>query len=270
MSLPSSKASLVARTVKNLPAMQETLVWSLDWEDVMEKRMATHSSILAWRIPQTEEPAGLQSIASTSVRHDWTTNTFPQKLPATSHHLQQRVWKSRSCPSRPSTSFRGLCPHRKLTLNVLHPMSQPLQCVLPSLLFVFFFLLLLLLSPELRFLFLLFSSSGLPFLSHFPLSKSYSGPSLVVQMIKNLPTMQEAWVWSRVRKIPWRREWQPTAVFLPRDFHRQSSLAGYSPWGRKDSDTTERLHSLQLVSTDFFFCLLFAILPYYYSYFETR
>ena len=60
-------------------------------------------------------------------------------------------------------------------------------------------------------------------------------------MVKNLPTMQEAWVWSRVRKIPWRREWQPTAVFLPRDFHRQSSLAGYSPWGRKDSDTTEQL-----------------------------
>ena len=51
-----SRASLVAQMVKNLPAMQETKVWSLDQEDVMEKGMATHSSILAWWIPWTEEP----------------------------------------------------------------------------------------------------------------------------------------------------------------------------------------------------------------------
>ena len=52
-------ASLVAQTVKNLPAMQETQVQSLDWEDPLEKEMATHSSVLAWRIPWTEEPGGL-------------------------------------------------------------------------------------------------------------------------------------------------------------------------------------------------------------------
>ena len=51
-------ASLVTQTVKNLPAMQETQVQSLDWEDPEEKGMATHSSILAWRIPWTEEPGG--------------------------------------------------------------------------------------------------------------------------------------------------------------------------------------------------------------------
>ena len=45
--------------VKNSPAMQETWVWSLGWEDPLEKGMVTHSSILAWRIPQTEEPGGL-------------------------------------------------------------------------------------------------------------------------------------------------------------------------------------------------------------------
>ena len=44
-----------------------------------------------------------------------------------------------------------------------------------------------------------------------------------------------------VGKIPWRREWQPTPVFLPREFHGRRSLVGCSPWGRKDSDTTERL-----------------------------
>ena len=53
--------------------------------------------------------------------------------------------------------------------------------------------------------------------------------------------MQETKVWSWVGKIPWRREWPPTPVFLPGEFHRQRSLVGYSPWGCKESDTTERL-----------------------------
>ena len=60
-----NRASQVAQWVKNLPAMQETQdMWiqSLGWEDPLEKKMATHSSILAWRIPWTEEPGGLQSI----------------------------------------------------------------------------------------------------------------------------------------------------------------------------------------------------------------
>ena len=52
-------ASLVAQTLKNPPAMQKTQVRSLDWEDPLEKEMATHSSILAWRIPWAEEPAQL-------------------------------------------------------------------------------------------------------------------------------------------------------------------------------------------------------------------
>ena len=60
----------MAQTVKNLPAMQETSVRSLDGEDPLEKGMATHSGILAWRIPWTEEPGGLQSIGSQRVRHD--------------------------------------------------------------------------------------------------------------------------------------------------------------------------------------------------------
>ena len=55
-------ASLVAQRIKRLPAMQETWVWSLGWGDPLEKEMATHSSILAWRIPWTEEPGKLQSM----------------------------------------------------------------------------------------------------------------------------------------------------------------------------------------------------------------
>ena len=63
-------ASLVAQRLKRLPALQETWVQSLGWEDPLEKKMATHSSILAWRIPWTEEPGGLQSIRLQRVRHD--------------------------------------------------------------------------------------------------------------------------------------------------------------------------------------------------------
>ena len=57
---------LVAQFVKNLPAVQETCVRSLGWEDPLEKEMATHSSILAWKISWTEEPGGLQSMRSQS------------------------------------------------------------------------------------------------------------------------------------------------------------------------------------------------------------
>ena len=71
--LQYSWASLAAQTMKNLPVMWETLVESLGWEDSLEESMATHSSILAWRIPWTEEPGGLQSMGSQKARHNWGT-----------------------------------------------------------------------------------------------------------------------------------------------------------------------------------------------------
>ena len=123
--LQYSWASLVAQLVENLPAMRETWVRSLGWEDPLEKGKASHSSILAWRIP-------------------WDLFGLPWWL----------RWKS-------------VCP----------------QCGRP------------------RF---------------------------------NL----------QVGKIPWRRKWQPTPVLLPRKFHGWRSLVGYSPWGRKELDTTERFHFL--------------------------
>ena len=63
-------ASLVAQIVKRLPAVPETWVLSVGWEDPLEKKMATHSSVLAWKIPQTEEPGGLLSIGLHRVGHD--------------------------------------------------------------------------------------------------------------------------------------------------------------------------------------------------------
>ena len=66
-------ASLLAQAVKNLPTIQETWVRSLGWGDPLERGMATHSSILAWRIPWTEEPCGLQSMRLQSVGHNLVT-----------------------------------------------------------------------------------------------------------------------------------------------------------------------------------------------------
>ena len=64
------RASLVAQTVKNLPVMWETRVQSMGWEDTLEKGMATHSSIIAWRIPRAKKPGGIQSMGLQRVIHD--------------------------------------------------------------------------------------------------------------------------------------------------------------------------------------------------------
>ena len=69
-------AFLVVQTVKSLAAMPETWVQSLGREDPLEKGIANQSSILAWRIPSTEKPGGLQSTGSQRIRHNWATDTF--------------------------------------------------------------------------------------------------------------------------------------------------------------------------------------------------
>ena len=70
----------MAQVRNNLPAMQETWVWSLGQEDHLEKGMTTHSNILVQRIPWTEEPDRLQSMGLQKVGHDWATNTFTSTL----------------------------------------------------------------------------------------------------------------------------------------------------------------------------------------------
>ena len=69
---------LVAQMVKNLPAMWETQVWSLGWEDLLEKEMATHFNILAWRIPWTEESVEILSVGSQRAGHNWANNPHTQ------------------------------------------------------------------------------------------------------------------------------------------------------------------------------------------------
>ena len=72
---------LVAQWVKHLPAMWETWVWFSGWEVPLEKEMAIHSGTLAWKIPWTEEPSGLQSVGLPRVEHDWATS-LPPILPS--------------------------------------------------------------------------------------------------------------------------------------------------------------------------------------------
>ena len=78
-------------------------------------------------------------------------------------------------------------------------------------------------------------------LSLFIISLYFWVCSLVAQAVKNLSAMQDTWFDCWVRKIPWRREWQPTPVFFPGEFHGHRILVVYSPWGHKESDRTEQL-----------------------------
>ena len=82
--------TLVAQTVKRLSAMQETRVWSLGWKDSLEKEMAAHSSILAWKIPWTAEPGRLPSMGSRRVGHDWVTSLHFKD--SEQIHLNQVTW----------------------------------------------------------------------------------------------------------------------------------------------------------------------------------
>ena len=104
--------SMVAQLVKNLPAMQETWVWSLDWEDPLEKGKATHSSILAWRIPWT-----IQSVGSQRIGHNWATFTGPSK--------EEESWKP------PSPLAGTLRSYTRLKLSFKSP-QLPTPVFLPG------------------------------------------------------------------------------------------------------------------------------------------
>ena len=92
-----AKASLVAQTIKHLPVMQKTWIQSLGREDTLEKGMATHSSILAWRIPWTEKPGRLQSMGSKRVRQDGATNTVQANFYSTFLDLMWYGWEIWLC-----------------------------------------------------------------------------------------------------------------------------------------------------------------------------
>ena len=115
-------ASLVALSVKNLPAAQETWVRSLGWEDPLEKEMATHWSILAWKISWAEEPGGLQSMGSQRVGHDCATNTDsawqPRKSRDTWSSGQFWLWSTKW-----NRAKANRVSPRECTGNSKHPLS---------------------------------------------------------------------------------------------------------------------------------------------------
>ena len=102
--------SLVTHMVKNLPAMRETWVWSLDWKDSLENELATLSSVLAWRIPGSEEPGGLQSLGSQRVGRDQETKTHTHTYTHThptnraSYGVSEKKWNH-------SVMSNSLWPH---------------------------------------------------------------------------------------------------------------------------------------------------------------
>ena len=107
--IPHSGASLVTQMVKNLPAVQKIWVWSLGQEDPLEKRMTTHSGILAWEIPWTEEYCGLQSTGLQRVGQDWVANTFAFSATFTTDALWD-LWKWKLyyvSPQYPSTQHNS-------------------------------------------------------------------------------------------------------------------------------------------------------------------
>ena len=102
--------SLVAQTVKDPPAMQETQVPSLGREGPLEKGMATHSCVLTWRIPWTEEPGGLQSKGSQRVGHDWATDTKWAELRHYSLEVVQPTREARVLGTSSSLALSGHKP----------------------------------------------------------------------------------------------------------------------------------------------------------------
>ena len=102
-SLGQQEAFPVAQRLKRLSAMRETWVGSLDQEDPLEKEMATHSSILAWRIPWTEEPGGLQSTGSQRVGHNWVIKSNTEYTYVYTHVPRLPWWlssKESACSAR--------------------------------------------------------------------------------------------------------------------------------------------------------------------------
>ena len=226
---------LKVQMVNNLPAVQETQVKSLGCGNPLDLEMASHSSIPAWRTPWTEEPGGLQARVSQRVGHDW--ENWATNTQACLVDLETRISNSKG-----SHGFKWVLPENNvwtvpISMSSLFTVSStPPMCWASSLVreaHKWW-------SPgpcsgqygaSLNFIHWITTRSG----SFKGLPGGTSGKESACQCRRRTWWGLDPWV----RKIPWRRDWQLTTVFLPGESHGQRSLADYSPWGQKESDMTE-------------------------------
>ena len=207
-----TRASLIAQLVNHLPALQETQVWFLVQGDPLEKEMATQSSILAGRIPWTEESGGLQSIGFPRAGHDLPTKPPPYIYTIYIYLHQYMYIYIYVSMSKIHHSYI------KIAQN-LWESNKTCWLIFSSPMFL-----------ELRFntwskpVWLDCEESS----EEDTCDTSFPGGSVVKYMR----------VRSLVRKIPGRRKRQPIPVFLLGKSHRKRTLAGYSPYGHKKPDTT--------------------------------
>ena len=114
----------MAQMVKNLRAVQETWVWSLGWEDPLEKGMVSHSYIFAWKIPRKEEPGGLQTRGLQRVRHDWHTDILTWEVHVHTQDVDNLNTLTQGHTVRPIESFQvdpKIGALNIFWLNILHP-----------------------------------------------------------------------------------------------------------------------------------------------------
>ena len=169
-----------------------------------EKAMAPHSSTLAWKIPWTEEPGGLQSMGLRRVGHDWATS-----LSLFTFMHWRRKWQ-------PSPVFLPENPRdRRAWWAAVYGVTQ--------------------------------SRTRLKWLSSSSIIHTYGLPRWlsVKETACDCRTHRRWGFYPWVGKIPWKREWQSTPVFLPGKYHRQRSLVGYSPKGPGESDTAEHICTIK-------------------------
>ena len=106
------KGNVMGQTVRRLSVMQKTRVWSLGWEDPLEKEMAAHYSIVAWKIPWITEPGRLPSMGSQRVGHNWANSlslSFSVIFISEVFYISTRNLDSSLCLFQPSVSHEGLC-----------------------------------------------------------------------------------------------------------------------------------------------------------------
>ena len=183
--------------------MWETWVQPLGWEDPLEKGKATHSSILAWRIPWTEEIGELQSVGPQRVRHNWVTNIH------TNH-------RGESLTMTPWLQGWSLCAVE--TTCVSNPMSLGISIYLS-------------IHTE---------KAMAPHSSTLTWKIPWTEKPVGLQSMGSLRVGHD-WMTSLslFTFMHWRRKWQPTPVFLPGESQGLGSPMGCRLWGRTESDTTE-------------------------------